>query len=205
MDTDALTLDRNEQTEMSLRTASASAPLRELALRMLSHPEFPDVLRDAAPFFSPTARKNVVKLAAVGEFLSRVNDAVPADGTEEAVRPMAEAFHTLKKYMPMDKRMGLDGMMSMMQGLRQKFTPKKASTPLESMIDRLTRLNELQKLSASAKTMRSMSDLFSQAKEEAPAEAPAMDPQVLLGLIGGMLGQDKAAQLKNMLSAFLPE
>lgn len=206
MDTNALVINNKNEQE---KESSSSAPLRhlpqirQLASKLISNPEFPDVLRDAAPYFSPPMRKTVVKLAAMGQFMNNVSSSdFEASSTEP--RPMSEAFNTLKKYVPMDKRTGIENMMELVHGIRAKFAPREASTPLEGIIDKLTRINELNKIASSARTMKSLANVVSQIKDsrENTSDGGGLNPETLVQLIGGMLGHDKAAQLKDMLATF---
>lgn len=207
MDTNALVINNNEN-ELE-KEHSGAAPLRhlpqirQLAAKLLSNPEFPDVLRDAAPYFSPPMRKTVVKLAAMGQFMNNVSTpAFEASSTEP--RPMSEAFNTLKKYVPMDKRTGIENMLELVHGIRAKFAPRETSTPLEGVIDKLTRINELNKIASSARTMKSLAGVMSQIKNnrETSGEGNKINPESMFQLIGSMLGSDKAAQLKDMLASF---
>lgn len=201
MDTDALIIC-NEEDESSLSETKKDPNNAFKGLRSIltDNPEIPDALRDLAPYFSADMRRKVVQMAAFGDFMIKMSDTsafAVSSAPQEPVDP-GRIYSTVKKYIPMNKRQNIDGIMELVDNIKIKMLPKPASNGLENIINTLTRINEMNKMAASAGAVKQIASAMKD-----PEKKNEMDMDGVVSLIGNIMGEDKMQQISSMLGKML--
>ena len=198
MDTDALTIYDEEnnvsESDESKKNTSGSR-LPALSVMLKNNPEIPDALRDLMPYFSPGMRPKIAQMAALSDFVSRMSDtATFSVSTTEEKLPLSQIYGTVKKYIPMDKRQNIDGIMSVVSNIKTKMQPKPAANGLENIINLLTGLNEANKLAASAGAIKKIAGTIKN-----PGSKDGMNPDSMISVINSIMDDDKMKQISSML------
>ncbi len=183
MDTDALVINDENNVYTKARTNQA----RNLSVMLRENPELPDAMRDMASFFSGEMRNTLVKMAAVGEFLIKMTANRELHVMQAERMPMSDIYPVMKKYIPLNKRQSIDGIMGMMDNIKSKMKAKPASNGLESMINTLSRINELNKLKTSAGAVRQIASTLQENRMN--GSAPTFDN--LLDMVSSIVGEDR--------------
>lgn len=208
MDTDALIIDDennvNENEEISKEVSAektnavgrpAMFSVSKLQTMLKNNPEIPDALRDMAPYFSNEMRHRIVQIAAVGDFMLRMSDDFSVMSSDSSPAPIDGLYSTMKKYIPMNKRQSIDGIMGMIQNIKTKMQPKPAANSLENMINSLTRLNEMKKLVSGASTIKKLADGMS--------KKDGNDLEGVMSLMNNIMGEDKMQKINSMLGQII--
>lgn len=198
MDTDALTIHEDENIS-SQKTTSKPSGLTAVSMMLKNNPELPDALRDIIPYFSPSVRPRIAQLAAMSDFMVRITDASAFSvNTAEERPPVSQLYGTMKKYIPMNKRQNIDSIMGFVDNIRIKMKPKPVSNGIESLIDMLTRLNEMKKLAASAGAVQKIASTINNSSKSA-----ASDTESMISAISKLMGEDKMRQIGSMLEKLI--
>lgn len=190
-------MDTNELTVYEQGTHKT--PLSMLGTVFMNNPEIPDMMRDAAPYFSKETRQKIVKMASVGEFIIKMADNgndFYASGDQSPEIDVKNFYMTMKKYIPMNKRKNIDLMMNVMENISSKMRSKPAANGLENVINSLSKINELGKIMSSAGNIKRLSDALKNTQGETGNTSGVMDA------IGALLGKENMQKIDNMLSAF---
>lgn len=199
MDTDALIINEDEENMSSQKTTGKPNGLYAVSMMLRNNPELPDALRDIIPYFSPSVRPKIAQLAAMSELMVRVTDisAFSVNTTEESP-PVAQLYGTMKKYIPMNKRQNIDSIMGFVDNIKVKMKPKPASNGIESLIDMLTRLNEMKKLAASAGAVKKIASTINNSSKSGTSDTESM-----ISAISSLMGEDKMRQIGSMLEKLM--
>lgn len=174
-------------------------PLAAIGAMFMNNPEIPDMMRDAAPYFSKDTRQKMVKIASIGEFIIKMADDgndFYANGEQNSKIDVKDFYTAMKKYIPINRRKNIDLMMNMMENISSKMKPKSASNGLENVINSLSRINELGKIVSSAGNIKRLSEMLKNVQSE-KGDIPGV-----VETIGSLLGKENMQKLDNMLSAF---
>lgn len=172
-------------------------PIFSLSAMLVQNPEIPDMMRDAAPYFSKNIRQKIIKMASVGEFIIKMSEGrsdFSANGEDDHNSDMKDFYATMKKYIPMNKRNSIDVFINMIENISTKLKQKPASNGLENVINSLSRINELNKIMASAGNIKRLTGTLKAVQEGNTDMSGIMDA------IGMILGKEKMQKLDNMLS-----
>lgn len=173
--------------------------LAAIGTLFMNNPEIPDMMRDAAPYFSKDTRQKMVKMASIGEFIIKMADNgndFYANGEQNSNIDVKDFYTTMKKYIPINKRKNIDLMMNMMDDISSKIKQKLASNGLESVINSLSRINEFGKLLSSVGNIKRLSGMVKNIQEENGNISGVVEA------ISSLLSKDNMQKLDNMLSAF---
>lgn len=173
--------------------------LAAIGTLFMNNPEIPDMMRDAAPYFSKDTRQKMVKMASIGEFIIKMADNgndFYANGEQNSNIDVKDFYTTMKKYIPINKRKNIDLMMNMMDDISSKIKQKPASNGLESVINSLSRINEFGKLLSSVGNIKRLSGMVKNIQEENGNISGVVEA------ISSLLSKDNMQKLDNMLSAF---
>lgn len=190
MNTDGLVIyDKNENTDVphSLRTM------------LVQNPEIPDMMRDAAPYFSQGLRQMIIKMASLGELVIKMSDGggdFSVNGDDKAKPGIKDFYVTMKKYIPMNKRNNIDVLINMIEGISTRLKQKPASNGLENIINSLSRINELNKIMSSAGNIKRLTGTLK------AVQGTNGDMSGIMNAIGSVLGNENMQKIGNMLSAF---
>ncbi len=157
------------------------------------NPDFPDMLRDFAPFVSETRQKSFLRAASLADAINSV-DPARIRFYQMSENSPSDAFSVIKKYLPEDKKENIDNIMSFAENMRTRVITPKATNKIERMINSLTRLNEFSKLAGGARMIKELSKVSKTATDNPP------DIASLMQLIGIIAGKDKVNRLQDMLS-----
>lgn len=189
-----------DTNELSVYERRKNKTLPEVIGAMfMNNPEIPDMMRDAAPYFSNDTRQKMVKMASIGEFIIKMADNgndFYANGEQNSKIDVKNFYTSMKKYIPINRRKNIDLMMNMFENINSKMKPKPASNGLESVINSLSRVNELSKIVSSAGNIKRLGVMLKNMQNEKG------DISSVVETIGSILGKDNMQKLDNMLSAF---
>ncbi len=194
MDTDALIIDDDNLIRDNPPNLKVGDIVKRVHNMLKNNPEIPDALRDMAPYFSNDMRQKIIKIAACGDFLIRLDDSRDVN-TLEAREPINGFYSTMKKYIPMNKRQSIDGIMSVIQNVKIKMQPKPAANNIENMINTLTKLNEMNKIMSGASTIKKLTDTIGSTN----VNKGTQNMDGLMSLINNFVGDDKMNQISGML------
>lgn len=189
-----------DTNELSVYERRKNKTLPEaIGAMFMNNPEIPDMMRDAAPYFSNDTRQKMVKMASIGEFIIKMADNgndFYANGEQNSKIDVKNFYTSMKKYIPINRRKNIDLMMNMFENINSKMKPKPASNGLESVINSLSRVNELSKIVSSAGNIKRLGGMLKNMQNENGDISSVMET------IGSILGKDNMQKLDNMLSAF---
>lgn len=189
-----------DTNELSVYERRKNKTLPEVIGAMfMNNPEIPDMMRDAAPYFSNDTRQKMVKMASIGEFIIKMADNgndFYANGEQNSKIDVKNFYTSMKKYIPINRRKNIDLMMNVLENISSKMKQKPASNGLESVINSLSRVNELSKIVSSAGNIKSLSGMLKNRQKENG------DISSVVETISSILGKDNMQKLDNMLSAF---
>lgn len=189
-----------DTNELSVYERRKNKTLPEVIGAMfMNNPEIPDMMRDAAPYFSNDTRQKMVKMASIGEFIIKMADNgndFYANGEQNSKIDVKNFYTSMKKYIPINRRKNIDLMMNMFENINSKMKPKPASNGLESVINSLSRVNELSKIVSSAGNIKRLGVMLKNMQNEKG------DISSVVETIGSILGKDNMQKLDNILSAF---
>lgn len=190
MDTNELTVyERSENKNL----------LSLIGTLFMNNPEIPDMMRDAAPYFSKDARQKMVKIASIGEFIIKMADSdndFYVNAESDSKFDIKNFYSAMKKYIPMNRRRSIDLMMNVMENISSEMKQKPASNGLENVINSLSRINELGKIVSSAGNIRRLSGMLKNVNIENG------DLSGIIEAIGSVLGKDNTRKSDNMFSDF---
>lgn len=189
-----------DTNELSVYERRKNKTLPEVIGAMfMNNPEIPDMMRDAAPYFSNDTRQKMVKMASIGEFIIKMADNgndFYANGEQNLKIDVKNFYTSMKKYIPINRRKNIDLMMNVLENISSKMKQKPASNGLESVINSLSRVNELSKIVSSAGNIKRLSGMLKNRQKENG------DISSVVETISSILGKDNMQKLDNMLSAF---
>ncbi len=191
MDTTQLSVNETHRRQNSVNMLSSM---------LLSNPELPDVMRDAAPYFSRSMGEKILRMASIGDAMLKLSDRdFSAADVLGDKRGMKDFYTTMKKYIPMNKRQSIDAFMVLLTNMQSKIKPKSASNTLENAINQLTRLNEVNKMMGSMGNMKKLADAM------ANKNSSGMTVENLMDVVGGLLGKDKMGKIGDLLDSLVTE
>ncbi len=192
MDTEALIID----DEALQHENNQVRQIRNLGAILRNNPEIPDAMRDMAPYFSRDMRIRLIKMAAVGDFLIKMTSSAEVEAFSGNERlPINGMYSTMKKYIPMNKRQSIDGIMGLVDNVKTKMQVKPASNGIENVINTLSRINEINKFRTSAGAVKQIADTLSESRN---GKAPTLDS--MLDMIGGIVGEEKMSNLLGKIN-----
>lgn len=181
--------------ELNIQTNRQPKRLKDISEILANNPELPDMVRDAAPYFSPATRQSLLKIAALGEFALKTREVSGAVESQTTSPEMGDFYSTMKKYVPMNRRKSIDMMMSLMNGMRASFKPQTATNGLEEIISTLSSINKVSKMMSATGDIKRLSGILNE------KDSSNHSTNNILSLIKGMLKNDSSSGIDGLLSA----
>lgn len=181
--------------ELNIQSINPTKKLNEISAMLASNPELPDMARDAAPYFSPTARQMLLKIAALGEFALKTREVTDSIEANASNNPTSDFYSAMKKYIPMNKRNSIDMIIGLMNGMKSSFKPKSASNGLESIINTLSSIDKVSKMMNATGDIKRLSSILSQQGESNSSLGGMVD------MVKGLIGNNSPNGLEGLLSA----
>ena len=82
--------------ELNIQSNHPKKRLNDISAMLASNPELPDMVRDAAPYFSPATRQSLLKIAALGDFALKTREV--ADSVEATGKLSKQISQFIKEY-----------------------------------------------------------------------------------------------------------